>query len=549
MNMQTITTRQPQLCGMALGGIGTGSVEITPSGRLENWQIFNRGKWASRSPKQDHLPDLPDYAGDILPFILRVCELGGSPVVRKLSHNDPSCADGFRMLHYSWMKSVEEIAWTPNFPAAELEYHDRALPIDVRAKYMSPFIPHNAQLSGTPGFTICFTLKNTGAHPVEASLLGTLRNPVCRSLPAKNRQLYNTVTQQNGHTLLTMASRSNAILPENGSISLMALDGEQSYLRGDFGAYFKSYVFGYNLGVTEESILFDFAERGQLCSNGWECCPDLSALTKEKVALMSEEELDCWLAKISESGSGEHILRRFEAITPNPLAEVRGKRTLLLQFAELYAQFENPDSETCCGFGDGAVCSRITLQPGECREIRFVVGWHFPNHVSPAGNFVGHRYTEWFEDAAAVCNFLANDWENIFRRVQQFSALLRDTDAPDCFARGWLSHLNTLIKCSWWTKSGEFGIWEGYGSCGFHTTDITYHGSWGITALFPELQLRQMEMGASFQRKDGRVHHFFTPDFSTVDNGFDRVDMNPQFVLMVCRDYLWTADRAYLSRM
>ena len=54
-------------------------------------------------------------------------------------------------------------------------------------------------------------------------------------------------------------------------------------------------------------------------------------------------------------------------------------------------------------------------------------------------------------------------------------------------------------------KDGRFGLWEGLGSCGFHTTDITYHASFGLTSLFPELQKRQMRMGAAFQREDGRV--------------------------------------------
>jgi uncharacterized protein (DUF608 family) len=58
-----------------------------------------------------------------------------------------------------------------------------------------------------------------------------------------------------------------------------------------------------------------------------------------------------------------------------------------------------------------------------------------------------------------------------------------------------------------------------------------------------------MAMSADFQRADGRIPHFFTPDFSAVDNGFDRVDMNPQFVLIVTRDWLWNGDRAYLEAM
>ena len=55
-------------------------------------------------------------------------------------------------------------------------------------------------------------------------------------------------------------------------------------------------------------------------------------------------------------------------------------------------------------------------------------------------------------------------------------------------------------------------------------------------------------MGASYQRQDGRIPHFFAPDLLHVDNGFDRVDMNPQYVMMVCRDYLWTGDLEFVKK-
>ncbi|MBO7319238.1 MAG: hypothetical protein J6V06_04380, partial [Clostridia bacterium] len=58
-----------------------------------------------------------------------------------------------------------------------------------------------------------------------------------------------------------------------------------------------------------------------------------------------------------------------------------------------------------------------------------------------------------------------------------------------------------------------------------------------------------MKMGAEYQRKDGRVHHLFRPDMLSTDDGFDRVDMNMQFVLMVLRDYLFTGDREYLTSL
>ena len=45
-------------------------------------------------------------------------------------------------------------------------------------------------------------------------------------------------------------------------------------------------------------------------------------------------------------------------------------------------------------WGDGALCSSIKLQPGEEKEIRFTLSWHFPNHISRRGGapVLGHMY-------------------------------------------------------------------------------------------------------------------------------------------------------------
>lgn len=97
----------------------------------------------------------------------------------------------------------------------------------------------------------------------------------------------------------------------------------------------------------------------------------------------------------------------------------------------------------------------------------------------------------------------------------------------------------------------------------FSTGDATFSAIGGevscITGCFAEdrramtfwrsrFGLKMMSLLHQF-RDDGRVHHFFTPDFSAVDNGFDRVDMSQQFVMLTARDYLWSGDRAYLERL
>src|SRR5271156_3564450 len=70
-----------------------------------------------------------------------------------------------------------------------------------------------------------------------------------------------------------------------------------------------------------------------------------------------------------------------------------------------------------------------------------------------------------------------------------------------------------------------------------------------IIALFPELKLSQMKHTVAHQNDLGQVPHCFPGNLDHVDNGFRRVDMNPQFVMMVCRDYLWTGDQEYLAFM
>ena len=544
--MKSIRTKRSQLSGMALGGLGTGSVELFPDGRLDRWQICNLGKWAACSPEKAHLEDLPDFGEGALRFYLRVVGKDGVPMVRKLSYS--SQTGGFRSVMYSWMKEIEEIRWTPDFPLAALAYREREIPLSIQATYASPFVPLDCRVSGTPGFYVTFRLRNPTTEAWEVSLAGLLKNPVNRGRAQRN--LHNRVLQEDGYTILTMESLSDGAEPQNGSIGFGVSGGRQSFLQGCWEAFLDSYVCNGPLGATEESCLFGFREKGEFPNSGWEERPGwFLRLEEEEVDRLPAAQIGRIIDFLRQSAEGASCWDRLKRLDPSPLETQEGKKEYIKQLLRRFRRFEADSGENGSVWGGGGLCTKVCLEPGEEKEIRFVVGWYFPNHISPSGRRVGHRYAEWFANAQEVCVFLLQKEKQILPRVYAFSRLLKKTTAPETYPRSWTAHLNTLIKCSWWAESGDFGIWEGYGSCGFHTMDITYHGSWGLLALFPELQLSQMEMGARFQRQDGRVHHFFTPDFQAVDEGFDRVDMNPQFVLLVCRDYLWTGDRRYLERM
>lgn len=542
--MKTIIDRKVQQNGMALGGIGTGSVEINQNGTLKDWHIFNMGKWASSDQKK-HMVNLYDYDNNVMPFYIRTKQGEDLPKIRKLSHDQDK--GEFRSMMYHWHKEVKEIYYKASFPICELNYVDDSLPVKVTSEFCSPFVPLDSRLSGTPGFYITFSVENTTEEEVEVSLLTKLKNPVNRGM--NDRKLRNVVDKDDNHINIMMKSDTNDSKSQNGSISFSVSGGETSFIQSDFSSYFGNYVLNSGFGVTEESYLFYFRDSGRLPSLLNEAMPDLFLnIRDEQLDLLDDlkvEELFGSILSLASVNSPYHrILEIDKDLIVNREGKVKFIRAIKKQIDEMIKA--NEGNET---WGDAALCSKVILGPGEKKEIQFVVSWYFPFHYSDLGNFVGHMYTNWFSDAKEVNDFMHLNSKNIIDKVKNFVKELNNTDADISFVNNWINQLNTIIKCSWWSKQGEFSLWEGYGSCGFHTMDITYQGSFNMLALFPDLQLKQMEMGAKFQREDGRVHHLFTPDFFSVDDGFDRVDMNSQFVLLVCRDYLWTGDVEYLRRL
>jgi len=532
------------ISGIPLGGLGTGSVEIRPDGYFHEWQIFNLGRWAPRQPEfcRGEGPDLPLQA---LSFFIRTQAPGAMPAVRRLGLR----AEQHDLYSFAWLKSVEAIEYTGRYPVATLRYVDGSLPVTVSARMFSPFTPHDARTSGTPGFHATFRIRNLAGVPVSVSLLGVLQNPLAWG--AEDRALTNTVTASGGTTYLTMRTAAQMACPATvGSLGLSVSGGEHSHLTGFFPRETGGFTWHPSAyGIVDESWLHHFRQAGQLPDSTGEVNPaHLLPLTDQELEEMPDAGRRELLEQILCYPFSRLVWERVGEVDPDSLETEAGRLAFLKEMRgrlDVLAGRDRSGQE----WGDGALCSTVDLGPLEEREVRFTLGWHFPHHFSANGPELGHMYEHWFADAEAVNRFLAEGYQQQAANTIAFSEALFDTNLDPDLADAWAGQLSTLAKCTWWTRDGKFAVWEGLGCCGFHTTDITYQGSFSILALFPELQQGQMEMGAAHQREDGRVHHFFTPDLSAVDDGFDRVDMNQQFVLLVCRDYLWTGDREYLQRM
>ena len=535
--MAVIVTETQHKSGIALGGIGTGSVELFPDGEFHEWQIANAERWATRcweGPADDG-----EGSAGALSFWVRAGEDGGRPVVRKLGMKTEWEDFTYRM--FPWNKPVERIVFSGRFPVCDLAYEDSALPVEVRMRAVAPFVPHHTEDSATPGFYLDFTLTNPSDHPLTVSLLSTLEPSFCNRGGCVNESYADG--ERCGillNALPTHPWEEKSREADRGSLCLSAEGGEITRITAEHFRFIREYIASTELGVTQESCLFGFRETGTLPDTSVGCRPEPIPAHLEE---LTDQAIDNRLEAICAYPFAQSILGRIRTIMPGYPRTREEKEAFLEACRSSLSEMRDHR------FGSCALCSRMTLSAGETKKVRFLFSWFFPNHYGKDGKRLGHWYENRFSDAREVNRFLADGRDRIEGGAERFAALLYRTSLPDVYPDAWSGHLSTIVKDSWYLYDGKFGLWEGLGFCGFHTTDITYHASFGLLALFPDLQKRQMEMGAAHQREDGRAHHFFTPDLDHVDNGYDRVDMNHQFVLMVCRDYLYTGDRGYLERM
>ncbi|MBQ7365547.1 MAG: hypothetical protein IJW46_08115 [Clostridia bacterium] len=523
--MAVFYSHMREASGLCLGGLGTGSVELYPDGELHNWQIYNTPRWSTRC-FENKVDDGEDYAG-ALSFYLR-CDDGEKVVLRKLSQRAESEEFTYRM--FPFVKPIESIRSEIRFPQGTLLYGDEALPVTCKGVFTAPFVPHRSDLSALPVWSVTFTVENPTDRLVNVSLLSKLKTDFAN--PDGERY---AVTHEGGRATLSITPMPSH-QPNTGSLALaVSGKGKASYIGGDYTLYLDEYVSHSQYGITQESFLFPFYETGELPSTvAGEALPD---------DFFDNTALEDAIRRLLQYPFAQSLLSRLTAVYPGYPANDEEKAAFLAVCQRQLRDFTRRKKP----FGGSALCESLTLAAGESCDITFTFSWYLPNHIGEGGKMLGHYYETLADNAKDVLALAER--EGVFDKAAAFSRLLFKTAVASVYPDAYSLHLSTLVKDSWYLKNGDFGLWEGLGYCGFNTTDILYHASHSLAVLFPDLEKRVMAHTAAFQREDGRMPHFFTPDLDSVDNGFHRVDMNPQYVLMVGRDYLASGDREALASL
>jgi uncharacterized protein (DUF608 family) len=213
-----------------LGGIGTGSIGLSGTGRLVDWEIFNR-------------PNKNGYNGFSF-FALRA-EYRGKVEFAKVLHGDlsgPYSGEGEALYRgFGFGVGRETMAGFPHFkrasflgrfPIAEISFSDDSAPCDVTLTAFNPFIPLNDSDSSIPAAILVYRVINRSDLPLNFTLAGALANPFLR-------EPVNSFLDREGMRAIRLNSRGyDEEAPEYGDICI-STDGtdvtyQEYWYRGEW---------------------------------------------------------------------------------------------------------------------------------------------------------------------------------------------------------------------------------------------------------------------------------------------------------------------------
>ncbi len=421
--------------GIPLGGIGAGSVEIRPDGSLHDWEIFNNGLWSG-----DGTPH-PDTCSEDAFFALRVKTPGSHPKLRFLFDDDKkaraaaSAHEYTPVYNFPFLRYIPEIKYRGRHPFAELEYKDDSIPLDIRLKAFSPFIPHNARDSALPLAYFVFSVKNTGIEECDASLMFSLRN--LAGFDADRHLLKHSLHKTVSSTSILMeADKMDTASQTWGSMAASVIDPGAGHLiawsddRGLIGfENADAPAFG--------QLVYSMRDSGSLPS-------EKTAWQREIVRKESKAACSAWVP---------------------PKMSMRPWRS--------------------------ALCTKKTLQPGEESKTVFVMSWFFPNHYHyykcPEYR-LGHMYENCFANAMEVSGYGIENFERLHTESVDFRDNLY-RGLPGWLADSFNAQLTTFPQSFWWTRNGEFSAWEGSACCQALPAAQTMWSSFQPLLFFPEIFL------------------------------------------------------------
>jgi uncharacterized protein (DUF608 family) len=490
--------------GIALGGIGAGSIELRKNGQFYNWSIMNNWPVFTGNPVVVRsFPGNSDQDSYLF-FLVRYQVEGESPKLKLLQINDGNSEAALESLtyYYPWLTSVESIQYNGTFPFVNMEFSDSSMPFKIKMQSFSPFIPHDVKNSSLPGIYFDFTIVSQSPKPIKVLLIGSLRN--LSGYDINDKHFISQLVETPDFTGFSMSTGSMDTTASSwGEMGLFSSSPNCTYYLG----WEHKHPYYEKLLVNQKFENIDDTQNRNHTLNG---------LTKAHISAQKDQRCFSSIGVNSE-------LQQGDTMNTNII--------MTWNFPNLYGAYELKD--------------RLK---DECKD--YSIKYHLTS-------VQGHYYNRFFSSDIDIARYMSENKKMLFHLTKSFLDNFYSSDIELFVLNQINSQLNTFITSSTLTKSGKFALREGltsakpWGPNG--TIDVSLYGSAATIALFPDLQKSMMRMHKTLQTEKGEINHGLSSDLEQIMNGtsgvYHRVDLVPNYIQLVLRDFFWTGDMEYLNEM
>ncbi|MDR1024532.1 MAG: hypothetical protein LBL56_02310 [Treponema sp.] len=199
-----------------LGGIGTGSLGLSGTGRLIDWEVFNR-------PSKGSINGFSHFAVK--------AEAGGRVLDARVLNSDlppPYTGDKFHGYGFgpergllSGAPHFRDGVFTAAYPFAQLDFIDDVFPGRVRLRAFNPFIPLNDRDSTIPGAFFEVEIENTAGKALDYTICLSIANP------CHNGTKLNRFRQEGDISAITLTGTGNESADYRSGDMSFAVSGER----------------------------------------------------------------------------------------------------------------------------------------------------------------------------------------------------------------------------------------------------------------------------------------------------------------------------------
>ena len=502
----------PACCGVALGGLGTGSLDIETTGVLGFNCIFNPPEWPRGRGPQLQLPFLGLSIGNDVWVLATQKFIDGGVIDGCTDPMNPfKLGEVSPELRAHWQAEVpriegvhaaEDIHYWGHYPVADLEYEINA-PVRVGLRAWSPFVPGDMIASRIPGAVFEIRLRNDSDAPQKVTL--------AFSFPGPNRQ-----------------PKPYPKLTEDEGIKIFQ---QRKPLVDDYGKFRSTNI----------------SEKG---------------LKGVEVSSLSEKKVSYFLGVL-----GDEDVRTGKGLSQNPVAWSKIASALpqpARDDGNLSAWSKTPEelaglaetSQTAPSTDSSvSVAVDCELMPHETKTLRYVLAWYSPHWKGLSylnvncDSFDDHQCDRWspdpeasdtkreyytaiyaldFDGAVGVAQQLARDHESLLERILAWQQVVYTDEKLPVWLRDCLvNNLYLIPENSYWaqpkapvqwsTPLGAFGLDECPRGCSAMGCIVSnWYGDLPLAYFFPELERMILRNYMEYMRPDGAIALLFAAGDFTI---------------------------------